>query len=205
MTSSRPPEQPGHRGPDGGAPQQPYGQPPYAYGQSPNGQQPGYGPPLPSVSLDVKRLRPADAVVSGGTLVYLVLSLLPWVSFSRAVIGFSVNGWELGNLVPFAFFCLLLASVWAVLPAVTEVQAGFPRSYVTVGLSGLALLLTLIAWLRAFAVDFSVVGLLATLVAVAITVCAVLRLLPEIGHRGPGVPSGMPDPRGGEERPSGGW
>ncbi len=174
--------------------QAPYGQP-QPFGQPGHGQPAPYGPPGwaqpgPSVSFDVKRLKVADHVVAGGTLLYLVLSLLPWVSFDDAFFGFSVSGWNWSGLVPFSFFLLLLASVWALLPAVTDLRAGFPRSYVTVGLSGLALLLTLIAWIRTFSFDFSVVGMLATLVAAAVTVFAVLRLLHETGHQVPGALAG---------------
>ena len=55
-----------------------------------------------------------------------------------------------------AFFLFLLATVWALLPAFTDLKLGFPRSWITVGLAALGFLLTLFAWIDTFDVDFSV-------------------------------------------------
>ena len=59
-----------------------------------------------------------------------------------------------------AFFLFLLATVWALLPAFTDLKLGFPRSWITVGLAALGFVLTLFAWIDTFDVDFSVWALL---------------------------------------------
>ena len=82
--------QPAPGQPPYGQPQQPYGQQP-GYGQQPRyGQQPGYGQPgAPNpygqpagsgggFSVDFKKLKMADYVIAGGTIVYLILGALPW-------------------------------------------------------------------------------------------------------------------------------
>jgi hypothetical protein len=82
-----------------------------------------------------------------------------------------------------AFVLLLLATAWAVLPAFTDLRLGFPRSWITVGLAGLAWLLTLFAWIESFDGEFSVWALLGFLTATAILAFAVLSLVPELRNR----------------------
>ena len=189
--------------PYGQAPQgpSPYGQAPYGqspYGQSPHGQ-PGPGhapsgqPPRPAgAGFDLKRLKVADLAIAGGTLAFLVLAILPWVDLDGYYFSedYDVNGFSFSGLVTFAFVLLLAATVWALLPAVTDLRLGFPRSWVTVGLTGGALLFTLIAWIQTFEWEFSIVGLLALLVAAAVAAFAVLRLLPELRER-PALTGGL--------------
>jgi hypothetical protein len=216
MTSSHPPQPPsGGQPPEPGQP--PYGQSPYGqspYGQPPYGQQPppgyappGYGqqPPGPNpygqpggsgggFKLDLKKLRMADYVIAGGTLLYLILAILPWVDFGDYfgvnVPGDSFSGFKFSSLVTFSLLLFLLATVWAALPAVTQFDPGFPRGWVTVGLTGLGFLLTLFAWIRALSYGFQIWPLLALITAAAITVFAVLALLPELRNR-PGLPGGL--------------
>ncbi|HLM05086.1 MAG TPA: hypothetical protein VK402_07880 [Blastococcus sp.] len=192
------------------APQPGYGQqPPPGYGQQPQGYgqqpQPGYGPPpgygqpaqhqfgqavgTGGPSFDLKKLKMADYVIAGGTLLYLVLSFFPWFQFGDDFFGFSLSGWDSGN-VKFAFVLFLLATVWAVLPAFVDLQLGFPRSWITVALAALGFVLTLFAWLDTFDVDFSIWALLGMLTATAILVFAVLSLLPELRNR-PALPGGL--------------
>jgi hypothetical protein len=221
MTSSHPPQPPsGGQPPEPGQPsygQQPYGSQPYGsqpYGSQPYGSQPppgyqppGYGqqPPSPyahpvdsggGVKLDLKKLRMAEYVIAGGTLLYLVLAVLPWVDFGDYfgvdIPGDSINGFEFSGLVTFSLLLFVLATVWTVLPAVTRVDLGFPRGWVTVALTGLALLLTLFAWIRSLSYGFEIWPLLALLTAAAITVFAVLALLPELRNR-PALPGGHAD------------
>jgi hypothetical protein len=180
----QPPQQPGYQQQYG----QPYGQPQPGYGQNPYAQPAGSGG---QIGFDVKRLKVADYAVAGGALVFLLFALLPWFSedfgFGASV---TVNGFDLGSITT-AFVLLFLAGVWALVPAVTDVALPFPRSFVTVGLAGVALLLTLIGWIDAFDLpSFSFFALLTFLTAVAITVFAVLRLLPELKNR-PGLPGGL--------------
>ncbi|MGY1772270.1 hypothetical protein [Blastococcus sp. SYSU D00813] len=213
MTGSQPPQQPGGYGqpapgqqpgygqPAGSPqygqpqpgygqqpPQQPYGQPQPGHGQNPYAQPAGTGGQL---TFDVKRLKLADYVVAGGALLYLVFAIIPWYSedfgFGASV---SVNGFDLGTITT-AFILFLLAGVWALVPAVTDLKLPFPRSFVTVGLAALGLLLTLIGWIDSFDLpDFSFFALLTFLTALAITAFAVLGLLPELKNR-PGLPGGL--------------
>jgi hypothetical protein len=187
--------------------QPPYGQPPQQqppqqqppYGQQPYGQQPGYGAPNPygqpagsgaGFSMDFKRLKMADYVIAGGTVVFLILAALPWYDYDDAFgFSYSFNGFTSG-LVSSAFVLFLLATVWAMLPAFTDFKLGFPRGWVTVGLAALGFLLTLLAWFDTFSVGFSIFPLLAVIVAAAILLFAFLSLLPELRNR-PALPGGL--------------
>jgi hypothetical protein len=193
-----PGQQPGYGPPPGyGQPPQPGYGPPPGYGQPP---QPGYGPPpgygqpygQPTgggFSFDLKRLKLADYVIAGGTLLFFVLAFFPWFTFGDDFFGFTLQGWDSGNVTS-AFVLFLLATAWAVLPAFVELKLGFPRSWVTVGISALAWLLTLFAWIDSFEGDFSIWALLGFLTATAILVFAVLSLLPELRNR-PKLPGGL--------------
>jgi hypothetical protein len=144
--------------------------------------------------MDLKKVRIADYVIAGGTVVYLILAVLPWVSLG-SVFGFNIpggdiSGFTFSGMVSFAFVLFLLATAWAFLPAFYSVDMGFPRSYVTVGLAALGLLLTLFAWIRSLSYEFKIVPLLALLTAVVITLFAVLTLLPEL-RNGPALPGGL--------------
>jgi hypothetical protein len=205
-----PPAQPGYGVPGQG--QQPYGQPQPGpqYGQPPHGQAP-YGQPQPGpqygqapgapnpygqpagtgggVSFDLKKLRMADYVIAGGTLLYLILAFFPWFTLGDDFFSFNLSGFDSGNVTT-AFVLLLLATVWTLLPAFTDLSLGFPRAWITVGLAGLAWLLTLFAWIDSFDGDFSIWALLGFLTATAILLFAVLRLLPELRNR-PALPGGL--------------
>lgn len=211
MTGSQPPQQPGGYGqpapgqqPGHGQPagSPSYGQPQPGYGQQPPQQpygqpQPGYAPnPYAqptgtggSLSFDPKKLTMASYVVAGGFLVYFLLLFFNWYQFDNGFIDVGASGWNSGAATT-AFILFLLAAVWALLPAFTDLKLGFPRGFVTVGLAGLGLLFTLIAWIDTLELDFSFWSLLGLLVAVAITGFAVLGLLPELKNR-PGLPGGL--------------
>ncbi|WP_138756784.1 hypothetical protein [Modestobacter altitudinis] len=157
------------------------------------------------------RLALADRAVIAGTLLYLLCALVPWYRVAAFDLGrgysfpgASVNGFDSG-LVVLAFVLLLLATAWAVLPAVADVPVRFPRSLVTVGLATAAFLLTLIEWLSDLDIGFSLMGLLALLAAVTVLTGAVLRLLPELRRTAPpAAESAPPDPsapRAGAEVP----
>ena len=180
-------------------------------------QPPPQGEPQPA--FDAGRLRIADFAIAGLTLLFLVLSFFTWYDFGDAFFGLdiSVSGWTDGQ-IKFAFVLFLLASAWALLPAVTHLEVGFPRSLVTVGLAALGFLLTLFAWFDTFDLEFSIFALLGTLSAAAILAFAVLSLLPELRNR-PALPGalsgasqwanrsatrvGRPDAPGGPDRPGG--
>jgi hypothetical protein len=95
-----------------------------------------------------------------------------------------VTGWETGGVTS-AFVLFLMATAWAILPAFVDLNLGFPRSWVTVGLATLAWLLTLFAWIDSFDGNFSIWALLGFLAATAILLCALLALLSEMRHRRP--------------------
>jgi hypothetical protein len=206
MTSSQPPQPPmGGQPPQGHQPpQQPpaYGpppgqQPPAGYGAPPTPGQNPYGQPAgsggPGVSFDLKRLNMAAYVIAGLTLLYLVLSWFTWYDFGSEDffgVDLNVSGWTGSGNVKFAFFLFLLATVWALLPAVTDLKLGFPRSWITVGLAALGFVLTLFAWFDTFDFDFSIWALLGVLTAAAILVFAVLTLLPELRNR-PALPGAL--------------
>jgi hypothetical protein len=175
---------PGYGGPQGyGAPQ--------GYGP-PQGYQTGYGQQWPNpygqpargaaVSFDLKRLKPADYVIAGATLLYFVLAFFPWFTYGDNLFGFSLSGFDSGNVTS-AFVLFLLATAWAVLPAFVDLKLGFPRSWITLGLTMLGWLLTLFAWIDSFDGDFSIWALLGFLTATAILLFAVLALVPEVRNR----------------------
>jgi len=208
-----PPPQPGQPGQPGYGqpPVQPYGQqpppPPGAPGQPPYGPPPGYGQQTAynpyaqpagsgsSVGFDPKKLTLAAYVIAGGTVVYFILAFFHWyrVDFGYGFGSVGASGWNSGGVTT-AFILFLLASVWVLLPAVTDLRLSFPRGFVTVGLTGLGLVLTLIAWINTLGdpYSFSIWSLLGLLVAVAVTLFAVLSLLSELRDRPalPGGPSG---------------
>jgi hypothetical protein len=197
-------------------PQQPWGHQPQP--QQPWGQQPpqgGYGRPVhgppqtptgrPRASFDSGRVRMLDWILAAGALAYLIFALLPWLSDD----GISVNGFSDSVETPFgdfsvgyssgliilAWLALVAAAVWSFLPALgTSPTITMPRSYVTVGLTGLAFLFTLIVWIQVLGVDdapFSVMALLTFLLSAALLAVAVLGLLPELGNRR--LPGGLTD------------
>jgi hypothetical protein len=132
----------------------------------------------------------ADYVVAGLTLLYLILSFFTWYDLGLGDflgVDATVSGWRGSGNVKFAFFLFLLATVWALLPAFTDIKVGFPRSWITVGLAALGFVLTLFAWFDTFNYNFSIWPLLGTLTAAAILVFAVLSLLPEL-RNGPALP-----------------
>jgi hypothetical protein len=213
MTASQPPQPPaGGQQPGPGTPP-PYGQPAApppgfpapGHGPQPlgsNQQPPGmsaapFGQPAGSgFSMDLKKLRMADYVIAAGTVLYLVFGVLPWVSFNVGSVfgvnipGVDISGFSFSGMVSFAFVLFLLATAWAILPAFYALEVGFPRSFVTVGLAALGLVLTLFAWIRSLTYEFKIVPLLALLTAAAIAVFAVFTLLPEL-RGGPALPGGL--------------
>lgn len=186
---------PSHGSPYGPPPYgAPHGQPSYgaphgqwAYGQPSYGPPPSYGPghgPVagparPSGGFDVRRLRIADHAVAAATLLTLVFMVPNWDSdgFFYAYNGFDVSP------MTFGFLLLLLATAWTVVAAGADLRPQVPRGVVTVSLTGLALLMTLIAWLRTFADGFSVPALLTLLAVTTAATFAVLGLLPELRDR----------------------
>ena len=137
-------------------------------------------------AFDLSRLRVADYAVAAGTLLAVVCMALPWFSIDGfdlgsgyVVPGVSVNGFDSGTLTV-ALVLLLVASAWALLPAVADVPVPFPRSSVTVGLAAPAFLLTLIEWLATFDAGFTLFGLLTFLASAAVLAFGVLRLVPDL-------------------------
>lgn len=184
--------QPPHGRPPQPGPQTGFASPPYSQPfsvQSPPGQAP---PGRPSggggtgLSFDRAKLTMADYVIAGGTALYFVLALLPWWSYGDALFGYSLSGFDSGS-VSSAFLLLVLATAWTLARAVVDLRLGFPRAWITVGLAGLAFLLTLIAWLDGLSLSFQVWPLLGTLTAAAVLVFAVLSLLPEL-RNAPALP-----------------
>ena len=184
--------------PPQGYPQQPppaYGQQPPGYGQQPppaGWAQPGYGPGAPgaTTSVDFKRLRMADYVVAGGTLLFLVLALLPWQSYGDEFFGISYSGFSSSGAVSAAFVMFLLATAWALLPAFYDVKLSFPRAWITVGLAALGFLLTLVGWIASFDAGFSIWPLLGLVAAAAVLLFALFGLLPELRNR-PALPGAL--------------
>ena len=185
--------QPGYGQPPGyGAqyPQQPqYGQP--QYGQQPwsppgYGQRQPYGPPAgrgAQVGFDRKRLDRGDLLVALCAAAFLLFAALPWFTFDFGFgLAESINGFDFG-LVTTAAVLLVAAAVWALLPAVADLGLPFLSGYVTVGLSGVAFLLTLVEWLSTFEGGFSLFALLTTLAAAAALGVAVLTLLRRLRTR----------------------
>ncbi len=203
-------QQPGY----GAHPPQPYGQPPWGWpgpGAAPYGQQPPWGQPYgqqppaqqpwappsrsgPQVGLDRRRLGRGDWLVALCAVAFVLFAALPWFTFDFGF-GFSesINGFDFA-LVTTAAVLLVLAAVWSLLPAVVDLDLPFPRGFVTVGLTSLALLLTLVEWLSTFEGGFSPFALLTFLTAAAAVVVAVLTLLRQ-PHSRPGTTSaGTPWP-----------
>ncbi|WP_164699871.1 hypothetical protein [Modestobacter sp. KNN46-3] len=122
-----------------------------------------------------------DLLVAGGALLYLLVGLLPWASVTFDFAGrITASGYEFSALVVLSALLLLGAGAWAVLPAVRPARAGFLRAAPAVVLAALALLCTLIAWLRSLDYGFQFPALLGVLVAAAVTVLAAASLLPEL-------------------------
>jgi hypothetical protein len=184
-----------------------YGQPPQPPGQNPFGHPQGTGG---GVAFDAKKLTMAAYVIAGLTVLYLILSFFTWYDLGSEEffgVDFNVSGWAGSGSVKTAFFLFLLATVWALLPAVTDLKLGFPRSWVTVGLAALGFVLTLVAWIDTFKWNFSIWALLGMITATAILLFAVLTLLPELRNR-PALPGGLanaaqwanrPAPTGGQQ------
>jgi hypothetical protein len=157
---------------------------------------PGEPPDDGDGPIEPARLRRGDRAVAAGTVAYLVLLLLPWFSVDAfdlgsgfSLPGVSVNGLDSGLLIA-ALVLLVLAAVWAVLPAVRPAPVPFPRALLTAGLAALAFVLTLVEWLDTLDIGFSLVGLLAFLTSGAVLAVALLRLLPELVDPG-ALPGGL--------------
>ncbi|SET79377.1 hypothetical protein [Geodermatophilus poikilotrophus] len=182
---------PGYGLPQYGLPQ--YGQPQYGQ-QPPWGQPPGQQAPVPQpygqpagsgTGVGSDRTRPdrGDYLVALSAAAFLLFATLPWFTFDLGF-GFaeSINGFDF-VLVTTAAVLLVLAAVWALLPTVVDVGLPFPHGFVTVGLTSLALLLTLVEWLSTFEGGFSVSALLTVLAAAAALTVAVLTLLRRLRTR----------------------
>ncbi len=132
----------------------------------------------------------ADYVIAGGTLLFFVLAFFPWFSLDEGfLVEYSRTGFDFDQVTT-AFVLLLLTTVWALLPAFVDLDLGFPRSWITVGLTAVAWLLTLFTWIDSFEGDFSLWALLGFLTATAILLFALLGLLPELRTR-PALPGGL--------------
>jgi hypothetical protein len=140
--------------------------------------------------VDFTRLRMADYVIAGGTVLYLILALFPWWDYSDEIFDISVSGFQGSGAVTSAFVLFLLATAWALLPAFYALDMGFPRAWITVGLAAFGFLLTLIAWIDTFDAGFSVWALLGLLTAAAILLFALLSLLPQLRNR-PALPGAL--------------
>ncbi len=186
--------------PWGTPPQDPYGRPPYG----PPGQ-----PRRGTTSVDFSKVGLVERIIAGCALLFTLFMLLPWYGFDgEGLDGFdtSTNGFSdaVGGRGLFTFqigyttgpavlawLLLLATAVWVLLPAFTTVRVPVPRTVVTAGLTGLALLLFLITWIDQLAladgpdddVGFSVVAFLALLSVLAAVVLAVLALLPDLRAR----------------------
>jgi hypothetical protein len=145
------------------------------------------GPGAAGVSVDFRRLGVADYVVAGGTLLFLVLALFPWWDYGDQFFFGRLSGFSSGQ-VNSAFVLFLLATAWALLPALYEAPVGFPRAWVTVVLAVLGFLLTVIAWIDTLDAGFSIWALLGLLTAAGILLCSVLSLLAGLRNR-PAVPA----------------
>jgi hypothetical protein len=128
----------------------------------------------------MRRLHAADLAVAAGTVLYVVLALLPWLRVDGiAVAGaarspaLTVHGSDLGLIVVGAVL-LVLATAWTLV--MPHLRGPLPPAAVTAGLASAAFLCTLTGWLRATDLGFSGAGLLTVLVSAAVLTCAVLRL-----------------------------
>ena len=140
-----------------------------------------------SVSFDRAKVSTLDLGLGAAAILYLIALVLPWVSVSSELAAFddSGNGFSSGSLV-FALILLIAAAVVALLPAVgTTLKLPFPSSYLLLGLTGLAALLTLIQFIDVLGAgdDFEGLGVevstgigawLGMLVAIAAVILAVL-------------------------------
>ena len=118
-----------------------------------------------------------DLAVAGGALLYVLLGFLPWASVTYDVLGrISASGYGLSHLVPGAAVLLLAAAAWVLAPALGAPPVGFPRSTVTLGLAALAVLLTLVTWLRSTDYGVEPVPLVALLLTVAVAASAARSL-----------------------------
>lgn len=96
-----------------------------------------------SVSFDRSKVGTNDLALGGAAVLFLIALLLPWLSISAGPISQSFNGFNSGKLT-FAWILLIAAAALALLPAM-GVNLNVPnRGLILVGLTGLALLLTLI-------------------------------------------------------------
>jgi glucose dehydrogenase len=136
---------------------------------------------------------------------FVLFAALPWFTFDFGF-GFaeSINGFDFW-LVTIAAVLLALAAVWSLLPAVVDLGLPFPRGSVTVGLTSLALLLTLVEWLTTFEGGFSLFALLTVLTAAAAVAVAVLTLVRQPHGSAGAVPAGTsrPAPQPQSWRPAG--
>ncbi|MEU2347373.1 hypothetical protein [Modestobacter sp. NPDC049651] len=180
----------------------------------PGGHQPGPVPPLPapparSGAFDLRRLGVPDLGMPVAAVLYLVLACLPWASVDFFAGRFTVSGFRFSGLVTVTLVLLLAAAVWALLPAVTVVRLQFPRHVVTGGLAALAVLMTLITWLRSLDYGFAAPAFLGLLVTLAAVALAAVGLLPELrgtaGRPGSGAPGQPPAPAAGPAYGRPGW
>ncbi len=203
----------------GPQPQQPWGTPPQdPYGRPPYG--PPGGPGRGTTSVDFSKVGLNEWIIAGCALLFTLFMVLPWYGFdgggldgfdtstngfSDAVGGRGLFTFEIGYATGpavLAWLLLLATAVWVLLPAFSTVRLPVPRTVVTAGLTGLAMLLFLITWFDQLAladgpdddVGFSVVAFLALLSVLAATVLAVLALLPELRARKAGPQPPQPQP-----------
>ena len=137
-----------------------------------------------------------DLAVAGGALLYVLLGFLPWASITYDVLGrISASGYGFSFLVPGAAVLLVAAAAWALAPSLGAPPVGFPRSTVTLGLAALAVLLTLVTWLRSTDYGVEPVPLLALLVTVAAAASAARSLRPEwrAARSSPAAEESLPD------------
>lgn len=224
-----PPPPPPGQAPYGQQPQQPWGQQPQQpWGQPPRGGygQPAYGAPGKArTAVDLSRVGLFDRLIAGTALLFTLFMLLPWYGFDDEglgdvdldastngfsdTVGFGAFTFDIGYATwpaVLAWLLLLAAAVWVLLPAIRTVPVPVPRTFVTAGLTGLALLLFLITWIDQLGLadgpdddaGFSVVAFLALLTVLAAAVLGGLQLLKELRARkaGGGAAAGGQDASG---------
>jgi len=114
-----------------------------------------------------RRPGPVDLGLPVAAALYLVLACLPWVGLDFLTGRASASGLRYSGLVVAGAVLLVAAAVWTVLPAVRAGRLRSARHAVGAGLTGAAVLLTLVAWLRSLDLGFRPAAFLALLVAVA--------------------------------------
>jgi len=107
------------------------------------------------MSLDRSKLSTVDQGLAAAAVLFLIALVLPWASYSIQGSGLpgddgqTTNGFGSG-LLTLAWVLLIAAAVLALLPAFgANVKLPFPRALALLGLTGVAALITLFAFIDA--------------------------------------------------------